>query len=346
MGGHQAGEIASQLAVSTLRDKLMRLPRKVRPYDRLVQAVEEVNYQVYQKSRSSAEFVGMGATLTAALVEGERVYIAEVGDSRAYLIRNGRIKQVTTDQSLIEVFVSRGLLSASDAEVSKNRGVLLQAIGTREDIQVAVTSLALQDGDTLLLCSDGLSNKVKAKDMLEFALRSRTAQSACQDMIVAARSRGGEDNITALVAQFNGEGLNAKFAGRKITTTLETLSTFDPDRPKIKKKTRGLSSAPPTRTLLYPSTIGVGGPRRELKNYPQREELLAEIERLSYHLEKAVESIHTEVDGLKKAAEWLEEGGVLDRRLPDIVAKLKSVKTAIEQSRSTVIEAKGKLREK
>src|SRR5688500_12825539 len=132
MGGHQAGEVASRLAVTALLEKLSKISRRIRPYDRLVQSVEEANYQVYRESRRSGEHHGMGATLTAALIEGDRVYIAEVGDSRAYLIRDGKIKQVTTDQSLVEVFVSRGIISPSEAQYSSNRGVLLQAIGTRE----------------------------------------------------------------------------------------------------------------------------------------------------------------------------------------------------------------------
>jgi PPM family protein phosphatase len=346
MGGHKSGEVASRLAVTVLRDRLIKLPRRIRPYDRLVQAVEEANYQVYRKSRSNAEHFGMGATLTAALIEGNKVYIAEVGDSRAYLIRDGRIKQITTDQSLVEVFVSRGLLTATDAEKSSNRGILLQAIGTKEDIQVAVTSLTLQNDDSLLLCSDGLSNKLKSKELLEITARRETVQAACQDMIVAARKRGGEDNITSLLARFSSEHLISKSAGRKITTTLETLSTFDPDRPKIKKRTQGLSSPLRSKTLLYPSTIGIGGVKHSLDNYPQRKELVAEFERLAYHLEKAAESLHSEVDGLKRAAQWLQESGSLDRSLTEMVARLREAQEALKQTRNKVAEAKEKLKEK
>src|SRR5262249_30368878 len=217
-----------RLTVETLCEKLPQISRKVKPHERLVQVVEQANFKVFGESRRNAEYQGMGATLTAALIENDKVYIAEIGDSRAYLIRDGRIKQVTTDQSLIEIFVSRGLISAADAERSTNRGMLLQAIGTKEEIQVAVTSLVLQQGDRLLLCSDGLSNKLKAGEMLAMILKRESALASCQDMIVEARRRGGEDNITVVLAAFGGEGLERKVSKHKITTMIQTLSTFDP----------------------------------------------------------------------------------------------------------------------
>lgn len=339
MGGQLAGEVASQLAVHTLREHLIKLSRRVPAYDRLVQAVEEANYRVYKESQKP-QYKGMGATLTAALIEGDKIYIAEVGDSRAYLIRDGRIKQVTTDQSLIEVLVSRGLISPADAERSSNRGVLLQAIGTKEDIQVAVTSMPLHSGDSLLLCSDGLSNKVKSPELLHMVTRRDVAQAACQDLIVAARQRGGEDNITALLAQFTGDSLATKSAPGKITTTLQSLSTFDPDRPKPKKRTQRLSSIAASKNLVYPSTVGISAPSRDLKSYEHRGELAAEFERLAYHLDKSAESLQAEMDGLKRAAEWLQQGGAIDKRLPEIFAKLKSAQATLDQARKSVTEAK------
>jgi serine/threonine protein phosphatase PrpC len=343
MGGQLAGEVASQMAVTVLCQQLGKISRKVPAYDRLVQAVEEANYQVFRESKKP-EFRGMGATLTAALVENDKVYIAEVGDSRAYLVRDGRIKQVTTDQSLMEVLISRGVITAADAERSTNRGVLLQAIGSKDEIQVAVTSLSLNNKDCLLLCSDGLSNKVKAAELLQFITRRNTSQAACQDMIVTARQRGGEDNITAVLAQFTGECLSAKSAGTKITTTLQSLSTFDPDRPKpAKRRTQRMSSLPASsssKSLIYPSTVGSNAPNRDLKSYPQRDELLAEFERLTYHLDKSAESLKTEMDGLKKLADWLKQGGVLDKILAEIFTKLRNGEAVLEQTRKEIADAK------
>ncbi len=341
MGGQLAGEIASQLAVNTLWDNLLK-SSSVAPYDRLVKAVEDANYQVFREGQRP-EYRGMGATLTAALVEGDQVYIAEVGDSRAYLMRDGRIKQVTTDQSLIEVLISRGVMSPADAEKSTNRGVLLQAIGAKEEIQVAVTSLPLQSNDYLLLCSDGLSNKVKALEMAQFITKRGATQPACQDMIVTARHRGGEDNITALLAKFNGLGLPTKISTGNITTTLQALSTFDPDRPKQKRRTQRLSSplVITDKATRYSSTVGgLSGNNRDLASYPQRELLMAEFERLSHHLDKASDSLRVEMEVLRTAAEWLEQGGAINRQLPEIFTKMRSAESTLEHTRKTINEAK------
>jgi serine/threonine protein phosphatase PrpC len=339
MGGQLAGEVASQLAVNTLWAALLK-SSSIDPYDRLVRAVEEANYQVFRESKRP-EYKGMGATLTAALVEGDQVYIAEVGDSRAYLARDGRIKQITTDQSLIEVLVSRGLMSPADAERSSNRGVLLQAIGIKEDLQVAVTSLPLQSNDYLLLCSDGLSNKVKASEMMKIISQRNSTQPACQDMIVAARHRGGEDNITALLAKFNGSGLPTKISSGKITTTLQALSTFDPDRPKPKRRTQRLSSPVASEPTVYPSTVGGLTSRiKDLSSYPEKDQVLAEFERLSYHLDKAAESLRTEMEALRKAAEWLQQSGTVNRYLPEIFTKMRSAESTLDHTRKSVAESK------
>lgn len=344
MGGQLAGEVASQLAVNTLWSHLVKFP-SVDPYDRLVRAVEEANYQVFREGKRP-EYKGMGATLTAALVEGNQVYIAEVGDSRAYLARDGRIKQITTDQSLIEVLISRGLMTPADAERSTNRGVLLQAIGIKEDLQVAVTSLPLQSNDYLLLCSDGLSNKVKAPEMMKFIAQRSTTQPACQDMIVAARHRGGEDNITALLAKFTGSGLPTKISNGKITTTLQALSTFDPDRPKQKRRTQRLSSPVASEPTVYPSTVGGLSSNKDLSSYPEREQIFAEFERLSYHLDKATESLRTEMEGLRKAAEWLQQSGSVNRYLPEIFTKMRSAESTLDHTRKSVAESKELLKKK
>ncbi|MFY9221910.1 MAG: PP2C family serine/threonine-protein phosphatase [Blastocatellia bacterium] len=341
MGGQLAGEVASQMAVTSLWENMLKLSN-VPAYDRLVQAVEETNSLVFRESRRP-EYKGMGATLTAALVEGDKAYIAEVGDSRAYLVRDGRIKQITTDQSLIEVLVSRGLVTPADAEKSTNRGILLQAIGVKQEIQVAVTSLPLQSNDYLLICSDGLSNKIKAQEMMKFISQRGATQPACQDMIVAARHRGGEDNITALLAKFNGSGLPTKVSNGKITTTLQALSTFDPDRPKVsKRKTQRLSSLSNNdKAVSFSSTVGgLNSQNRDLSSYPEKDNLVAEFERLTFHLDKARESLRVEMEGLRNAAEWLQKGGSINRQLPEIFTKMRSAESTLEHTRTVVAEAK------
>lgn len=341
MGGQRSGEVASQMTLQSLLDRMLRAGNKAAPYDRLVQAVEDANYRVYKESGRKREYSGMGATLTAALIEGGCCYVAEVGDSRAYLLRRGRIKQLTTDQSLVHIFVSRGLLTREEAERSTHRGMLLQAIGVKEEIEVAVTSFQLQAGDCLLLCSDGLSNKLNEVELLE-ALSGRTLAQACERMVELAKERGGDDNISLLLARLSGEGLGVGDA--KITTTLKVLASFDPDRPKARKRTAPLKSEARSRNLIFPSTVGSGVPSRDLSSYEHAPELRAEFERLSYHLEKAAESLEKELQGLRLAADWLQQGGAIDRRLPDIFARLRSAQATLEQTRKGVAEAKGEFK--
>ncbi|MBL8150713.1 MAG: serine/threonine-protein phosphatase [Blastocatellia bacterium] len=349
MGGQVAGEIASSLATTTLRDSLIRLSRRLKPYDRLVQAVEEVNYRVYKESQRHPEYKGMGATLTAALLEGERVYIAEVGDSRGYLIRNDRIKQLTTDQSLLNLFVSRGLLTAEEAEQSTNRGVLLQAIGVKEEIQVAVSSFPLQNGDQLLLCSDGLSNTISSQEMLRFVLDNSRTDIACQAMVQAANNRGGDDNITALVAKFKSDYLPSNTLSDKITTTIQALSTFDPDRQKSKRRTMPLSSVSPnitsSETVLPKTTVG-RTPQRTLNEYEKRGEIKAEFERMIFHLDKAISSAQTQMANMRSASDWLQQAGTIDKRLTEIFSSLREASKNLEQTKEKIIEVKEKFKGK
>lgn len=336
MGGQRSGEVASQMTLQALLDRMLRTA-KVAPYDRLVQAVEDANYKVYKESGRKLEYSGMGATLTAALIEGGNCYVAEIGDSRAYLLRRGRIKQLTTDQSLIHIFVSRGLLTREEAERSTHRGMLLQAIGVKEEIEVAVTSFPLQAGDCLILCSDGLSNKLEEVEMLKI-FSGRPLFQACERMVELAKERGGEDNISLLLARLNGERLGT--GEDKITTTLKVLASFDPDRPKARKRTAPLKSEVQSRNLIFPSTVGSSVPSRDLDSYEHFPELRAEFERLSYHLEKAAEALEKELKGLRQAADWLQQGGAIDKRLPDIFARLRSAQATLEQTRKSVAEAK------
>lgn len=337
MGGQRSGEVASQITLQSLLDRMLRTFGKAAPYDRLVQAVEDANYKVYKESGRKHEYSGMGATLTAALIEDGNCYIAEVGDSRAYLLRRGRIKQLTTDQSLISLFISRGLLTKEEAERSSHRGMLLQAIGVKEEIEVAVTSFPLQRGDCLVLCSDGLSNKLDEAEILG-ALSAQTLSQACEQMVELAKERGGEDNISLLLARLSGDGLGTGEA--KITTTLKVLSSFDPDRPKARRRTAPLKSEVQSRNLIFPSTVGSSVPSRDLSNYEHALELRAEFERLTYHLEKATESLGKELEGLRRAADWLQQGGAIDKRLPDIFARLRSAQATLEQTSKSVAEAK------
>ncbi|MBK7992595.1 MAG: serine/threonine-protein phosphatase [Blastocatellia bacterium] len=215
MGGALAGEVASQLAVSSVRDRMLQF--QATPSfshfafpERLRLAVEQANYIIHSESQNNVEYTGMGATFTAAGIEGHMAYFAQVGDSRCYLVRNNKISQVTKDQSLVSQLVEAGHITEEEAEQHTYKNVILQALGAQPRVNVIVDRISLKQGDTLLLCSDGLSGKVKGIEMLKIIQDSNgDLQASCDALIKLANDRGGEDNITVLIAKVDGEGLES-----------------------------------------------------------------------------------------------------------------------------------------
>src|SRR5205085_384582 len=178
----------------------LAVPQEGRPTAGLVrEAVENANHVVWGEAEASPARTGMGATLTAALVRGDRAYIAGVGDSRAYVIREKRIRQLTRDQSLVESLIELGHITREEADISPHRNVILQALGTRPKVAVALMRLRLRRGDMLLLCSDGLSGKLANDELAALALAGPTIDEACKKMVLTAKERGGEDNITVIL---------------------------------------------------------------------------------------------------------------------------------------------------
>ncbi len=228
MGGAVAGEIASDLAVNGVRDEMLK-PGST-PLDvsqRLQIAVERTNRTVWQYAQDNPHLAGMGATLTAVLCHGNKAYVGQVGDSRAYLVRAGRIKQLTKDQSLVQLLVDAKAIQPDQANQVPNN-VILQALGTRPDVVVAVTSVDLCAGDAMLLCSDGLSNKVSADEMRDAIVQNLPdLAAACRRLIELANARGGEDNITALIAQFDGSSLQSSAEQFSITGSMHALTSND-----------------------------------------------------------------------------------------------------------------------
>jgi serine/threonine protein phosphatase PrpC len=226
MGGAEAGEIASHLVVESLREDLVA--NRERSTGGLVRsAVERANNVVFGAAGQHPKRGGMGATLTAAFVREDRAYVAGVGDSRCYVIRGKRIRQVTRDQSLVESLVELGHLTREEAETSPHRNVILQALGTRPEVAVALTRLQLYRGDMLLLCSDGLSGKISAEEMLALALAGPTLDEGCRKMVALAKDRGGEDNITVILSHFSGAGLGQPVEAQSVTGTLEKIHGFN-----------------------------------------------------------------------------------------------------------------------
>ena len=200
IGGHHAGEIASSLALETLETEMQKLSNACPRPELFKKAVEVVNRRVWNEASLHPKLSGMGTTLTAALICQERVLIAHVGDSRAYFARDGHVEQITKDQSIAGQLVASGAMTEKQARETPFRHVLLEAIGRKEKVEIALDGIDLVFGDTLLLCSDGLSGKVAITDLAGHLAGDDL--KVCGDALVAlANERGGEDNITVVIAR-------------------------------------------------------------------------------------------------------------------------------------------------
>lgn len=232
MGGALAGEVASRLAVECVRDRMLEL--QASPvysqfpfHERLRLSIELANLYIYQMSTKRAEYSGMGATFTAVGLFGTSAYFGQVGDSRAHLIRGGRIQQITRDQSLVGQLVEAGHITQEEAERHTYRNVILQALGAAPSVNVVIDRLALRDMDTLVLCSDGLSNKVRTDEMKTLIDQAGSLKKACDALISTANDRGGEDNITVLIARVSGGRLKSLDAPDKRITAPLTSDSED-----------------------------------------------------------------------------------------------------------------------
>lgn len=200
MGGHSAGEVASAMAVVVFSD-LMRRGEMPVP-DAMRRAVECANADIYQRANTSVELRGMGTTFVGLACAGNDVHIAHVGDSRAYLIRDRRIVRVTTDHSLVESMVQEGLITEEEAKHHPKRNIITRALGTHPAVEVDMIRMDKQPGDVYLLCTDGLSEYVDDRAMLEISEKNISWQEKLDELIALALKGGGADNITALYAIF------------------------------------------------------------------------------------------------------------------------------------------------
>jgi serine/threonine protein phosphatase PrpC len=204
LGGAKAGDVASRVAMEELSSSLVRDLNGESNVIRLRDSVKSANGKIFEMSRSNSDYNGMGATLTAAIIQDGKALIAQVGDSRAYLIRKGDIKQITKDQSLMQALIDAGQLTEEQAEHFRFRNIILHAVGVAEDVEPDLGIVTLNRGDVLLLCSDGLSNKVGNLDMYGIVTKSENLGTACKQLVDLANKRGGEDNITVVLARFDG----------------------------------------------------------------------------------------------------------------------------------------------
>jgi serine/threonine protein phosphatase PrpC len=224
MGGLMAGEVASTLVIEGLPHAI-REGRASAPVEELLDAgVQKVNAKVWDAAQQKG--IRMGATLTAIYVDGPVAWIAEVGDSRAYLIRAGNITQLTKDQSLVQRLVDAGTLSPEEAAHSPHRGVILQAVGHDPDVSVALGRLELRARDCLLLCSDGLTAHLSDEDIRATVLSSADLTVACQSLVDLAKERGGTDNITVMLGGVDGPLPPPRLSNNDLGDTFEVVRAF------------------------------------------------------------------------------------------------------------------------
>lgn len=217
MGGALAGEVASKMAVESVCEKLLHedvdetLTPESMDYNliaKLYNATVYANYLVHQQGRSDPQFQGMGATFTGMGLTPGGVDIIQVGDSRAYLVRNERIYQITKDQSLVQQLIDAQQISAEEAETHTLKNVILQALGAQNEIYPVSARLSPCKNDVVMLCSDGLSNKVNAASMQRIVTENfEKLEIACAELVREANENGGEDNITVVIAKLIGDDL-------------------------------------------------------------------------------------------------------------------------------------------
>src|SRR6478672_7812141 len=213
MGGAAAGEIASAMAVEAILGELRTtwIAGDTNDPESFVRAIKvatkAANEKIHSYATAHPEYRGMGTTATIAGLLGDTLYLAQVGDSRAYIVRDGVAQQITKDQSLMQKLIEAGELTEEEAEQSERRNIILQALGPEATIKVDLTHQRVRRGDTLILCSDGLSGQVRVDEMARIVSEETDLVSACKRMIDRANEMGGPDNITVIVARFDGEGL-------------------------------------------------------------------------------------------------------------------------------------------
>ncbi len=208
MGGAAAGEVASQIAIDTIYEELSASGPPEQPERlaiRLVRAVEHAGARIFGEARSNRARMGMGTTATIAAILGRQLFVAQVGDSRCYVLRNGELRLVTRDQSLVNQLIEAGQLTEEEAETFEHNNIILQALGTTDSVQVDLTHAELFRGDVILLCSDGLSGMVRADEIRRILVENAAPFDACRELTDRANAAGGHDNVTVIVARVEGD---------------------------------------------------------------------------------------------------------------------------------------------
>src|SRR5437764_3362934 len=232
MGGALARDVASRMAVETVREMLIESDAEEQEnkndaekdlVDYLRHATVYANLAIHHRSQEDTRCAGMGATFTGAAIKDGMLDLVQVGDSRAYLMRGAQIKLATKDQSLVQQLVDVGQISEAEAETHMFRNVILQALGAQSELTPVTGKIRIRRGDILLMCSDGLSGKLRAEDMRRIIEEGENDLAAiCSKLVDEANERGGEDNITVVLARFTGDELQ-EAASDRITIELPPM---------------------------------------------------------------------------------------------------------------------------
>lgn len=254
MGGHRGGEVASSLALETVQGMFERREGS------LADQVVEANRAVFDRSKNDRTVSGMGTTLTAALVDGSRVHLVHVGDSRAYLLRGGELAQLTEDHTLVHRMVMEGEISQEEAETHPHRSILTRALGVDQSVQVDEGDVEVSDGDRLLLCTDGLTGMVPEGQIREILLESADPQEAVEKLVKVANRAGGIDNITAVILDFSEDGSGPGETKQTAIPQQPTMERPVPEPPPEASTARGPRT--PSRAARPAPGARPGAPRR------------------------------------------------------------------------------------
>ncbi len=238
MGGAAAGEVASEMATDCVYEHLTEHwvgDKESTPQQfafRLREAVEGANTKIHEHAKQNPDRRGMGTTTTAVGILEDYIYLTQVGDSRAYLVRQGQATQLTKDQSLMQRLVDAGELTEEEAEQSERKNIILQALGPDPRVRVDLTHQEVRKGDIVVVCSDGLSGQVTPDEIAKAVTDNHDLVAACGALIDLANERGGPDNITAVVARMDGDGLrkpgDGETVGREVYPLSDSESTTEP----------------------------------------------------------------------------------------------------------------------
>ena len=221
MGGHVAGDIASSTAVDTIKEE--SASANAQDMNTLAQLVLGANSRIWEKAQSDPTLRGMGTTCTLMMLDSSTAHIAHVGDSRAYLLREGKLTQVTEDHTLVGRMVKEGRLSEGEAEKHPQRSIVTRALGVDSEVEVDLMTVDLQEGDRILICSDGLSSMIDSDTIASILREESDPQGAAERLVDAANEAGGEDNITVVIIDIT----NADSPGAGATATSKRADTAE-----------------------------------------------------------------------------------------------------------------------